>query len=833
MIKRFSITLLILLLSIPMFTFAQTSSFNYGWKFAAFEFANQSKVDSFRKLGTGWNDQFIIEQINEKDNADNAQPLLLSEELKLLKNKTWQIVNLPHIAFPEPLVIVKPREGIAYYKKEFAIPVSQKGKCISIEFEGAMQVSDIWVNGNYKGKFSGGYLPFEVDITGSVRYDKSNSIVVKVQNKANPVVPPGKPVEKLDFIYYSGIYRDVWLHIKNPLHISNSITANKIAGGGVFVTYPVVSKESATIEIQTHVENIKNASSSFVIEQELQNNRGKIVALTTSNINVLQANTNKHYLQTIQLKNPGLWHPDHPELYLLITKIKNGQQVVDEKRTRIGIRSIRITAEKGLLINGEPFLITGTNRHQNYPYIGNAISNEASYRDAWLIKAAGMNAVRTAHYPPDPSFLDAADELGILIIDCIPGWQFFNKQQAFTDHVMQDIRQTIRRDRNHPSVFLWEVSLNETYPSAEFRCQQAEVAKSEWHGSENFYTSGDSYYTKACWDVPYDDWNGDPGKRDNTTYPGNAFLIREYGDYEFGGGSSTSRQLRNAGENNLLQQAWNLQWEHNKNRTFAPRAIGDLTWAFFDGLAGVTVGIEGWGVADIFRIPKYSYYFYKSQQPVKVNQQLPFASGPIVYIASNWNKQTDPSKIVVYSNCDEVELYLNGKIIARQSPDHGPETAYGTELEKGGYPFDGGNANRLLHPPFTFHFNSFEAGTLTAKGLVNGKTVTTYEVSTPGSFSDMIIEPGINAVSWKAGGDIIFVYVKLTDSKQHLLTDCSFPVTLHVNGNAQLISPSTVNAEAGIATFLLRSAKKSTIITVKASAGNVKSKSIQLKPIYN
>lgn len=830
--KIFFKTAIILLQFTALFTHAQTSSFNDGWKFTGFEFVNQSKVDSFRRLGTNWNDQFMIEQINEKDQSGDGENISLAKELELLKNKKWETVCLPHIAFPEPLVIIKPREGVAYYQKEFIIPASQKGKRISIEFEAAMQVSHVWINDRYAGKFTGGYLPFEIDMTDIVRYGASNRILVKLENKANPVVPPGKPVEKLDFIYYSGLYRDVWLHVRNPLHISNSISANKQAGGGVFVTYPSVSKNKAVLEIQTHVENTQKLSAVFSIEQVLIDHNGKQVASVSRSLNKLNVNEEKHYIQQLEVINPKLWHPDHPYLYRLVTRIKTQQKIIDEKITRIGIRSIKITAKEGLLINGEPYFITGTNRHQNYPYIGNAISNEASYRDAWLIKASGMNAVRTAHYPPDPSFLDAADELGILIINCIPGWQFFNKQPDFTDHVMQDIRQTIRRDRNHASVLLWEVSLNETYPSAEFRCKQAEVAKSEWRGTENFYTSGDSYYTKACWDVPYDDWNGDPGKRNNTTYPDNAFLIREYGDYEFGGGNSTSRQTRGAGEKALLQQAWNLQWEHNKNKANT-RAIGDLTWAFFDGLAGCVVGIEGWGVADIFRIPKYSYYFYKSQQPIKVNPQIPFASGPMVYIAGNWNKQSDSSKVIVYSNCEEVELYLNGKSIARQKPDEGKETGYGTDLEKGGHPFDGGNANRLAHPPFTFHIKSFVPGNLKAVGVVAGKPVTSYTVSTAGACSSIQLQPAFNGISWKTKGDILFVHARLVDEQNHLLTESSEPVTLQITGDAELLSPATVHAEAGIATFLLRSGTKPGAVILKAVSGKIKSKETKIPVVTN
>ncbi|WP_413666881.1 glycoside hydrolase family 2 TIM barrel-domain containing protein [Mucilaginibacter sp. Mucisp86] len=802
--KKFSLIILSFLFAHTVF--AQRSLFNSGWQCKYVEYAANKSSDTSHKLGNNWKDQFLIEKINIVDSSFNKH-VDVEKELQQLSNKKWQKVTLPHIAFPEPLVITKPREGIAYYKKDFFVSEKLRGKRLSIEFEGAMQIADVWMNGKLVSQHQGGYLPFTIDITEIARYGGSNTIVLKLQNKSNPVVPPGKPVNKLDFIYYSGLYRNVWLRVSNPLHITNANAVDKQAGGGIFVTYPSVSKERATVDVQTHVRNEGNAVANFNVEQNLIDPTDHIVASIKSDSKRLTAGADKHYRQSITVNRPLLWHPDHPYLYRLQTIIRKRNKIYDEKTTRLGIRSFELSKDNGLLINGEPFIITGTNRHQNYPYIGNALSDNANYRDAYLIKSAGMNCVRTAHYPQATAFLDAADELGILIVDCIPGWQFFNKDPAFAKNVFSDIRQTIRRDRNHPSILLWETSLNETYPPAEFRCKQNEVAKSEWIGMKNFFTSGDSYYTKACWDVPYDDWSDDwgPEKRNNTTYPEHNFLIREYGDYEFGGGNSTSRQLRGAGQNALLQQAWNLQWEHNKNLSALPRCIGDLTWAFYDGLAGVTDEIEAWGVSDLLRIPKFSFYFFQSQQPASVNKNLPTGSGPMVFIANYWKEKTDGDKVVVYSNCDEVALYANDKLIAKQAPDSGPETNYGSDLQAGGKPFDGGNCNHLKHPPFTFHHIPFMPGTLKAVGLIDGKAVTSYRISTPGEAAAIQLEINDCGKHFTAdGADVVFVHAKVVDKEGNLCIDKSMPLTIKVSGDATLVSPETVNAEAGIATFLLR-----------------------------
>ncbi|RBL90844.1 glycoside hydrolase family 2 protein [Chitinophaga flava] len=796
---------------------AQSIRFNDGWQFKAVEFIDKAGIDSFRRLGGNWSDQFLIEKEDKAGNVLSAADTVLAEVLRPVQQTSWKTVMLPHIAFPEPLVIVKPREGLAYYRKEFVLADSLKGKNISLEFEGAMQVSDVWLNGKYIGRYQGGYLPFIIDLSDKALYGKKNEIVLCVNNKANPVVPPGKPVGKLDFVYYSGIYRDVWLHIKQPVHITNAITADKPAGGGIFVSYPQVSKERAVIEVQTDVINSSNQNTPVSIRQEIIDVQGHVVATVTSGKVIAERGKSKVLNQVMTVRAPHLWHPDHPYLYTLLTTVYAANVPVDKHKTRIGIRSFEITKEKGLLINGAPYRLTGTNRHQNYPYIGNALSDEASYRDVWMIKSAGMNTIRAGHYPSDPSFLDAADELGLLVLNPIPGWQYFNRNPAFGENVMRDIRQMVRRDRNHPCILLWEVSLNETYPDSAFRCRQAEVAREEWKGRKSFFTSGDSYYTKACWDVPYDDWNGDPGKRDNTTYPENAFLIREYGDYEFGGGNSTSRQLRTAGEKNLLQQAWNLQWEHNKNRKIYPRALGDLTWAFFDGLAGCTVGIEGWGMADIFRIPKFSYYFFKSQQPATYNPAMPFSSGPLVYIASYWNQPVDAEKVIVYSNCDSVRLLLNDKALATNTPDKGEETPYGKDLHN----FNGGNANHLDHPPFTFTNIHFAPGTLKAIGFRKGKEVAVYSITTPGPVSRLALEPAVMGMPFHVNGDVVFVYAKLTDDAHNLAITSDMSVTMTVKGDAELVSPATVNAEAGIATFLIRSGSKKSIVTLEATAANL------------
>ncbi len=606
--------------------------------------------------------------------------------------------------------------------------------------------------------------------------------------------------------------------MSDPLHITDAVVANIPHGGGIFVTYEHVSDLSAQVNIQTHIRNDDTVNRSCTVVQEIIDDAQSIVARGESEFLNVHRDADRHAGLALVVKNPRLWHPDHPYLYTLHTVLRDGGRTIDERSTRIGIRSFTVTRSEGLKINGIPFRIRGTNRHMSYPWIGNALSANANYRDIWLIKNAGMNCVRLAHYPQDPSVLDACDELGLLALDCIPGWQFFNKSQVFIDRVFRDIRSTIRRDRNHPAVLLWEMSLNEAYPPAEFRCTQVEVAKEEFIG-ENFLTSGDSYFTKACWDVPYDDWDEDTKGRDNNTYPDRPFLIREYGDYEFGGGSSTTRHLRGDGEEGLLQQAWNLQWSQNKNRLLYPRCIGDLNWAMFDGVAGIIYGIEAWGPADIFRLPKFSYYFFQSQRDPEDKQPSGTEQGPVVHIANYWMKGAPVRKVVVYSNCDEVELFVNGERVARQKPDSGPDTQYGTDYDKGGTAFDGGNCRNLEHAPYTFEKVTYEPGELKAVGYLGGKAVAMDSVFTPGIPAQLKIVVATGPKSLSAdGADVVFVRAYVLDAQEHPVPDATNTVTFKLAGNARVVSPPIVEAEAGIATVLIQSTTKAGKVIITATS---------------
>jgi len=734
--------------------------------------------------------------------------------------RNWETVTLPHTAKVEPLVVKEPWVGISWYKKDFTPKEEWKGRKVFVEFEAVMQKAQVWLNGKLLETHYGGYLPFTIDLTHYIEYGKNNHLVVMADNHDDANVPPGKPIKELDFCYFSGIYRNVSLIVTSPLHITDAVKENKAASGGVHVWYPEVSAQSATVAVATHIRNENKAVKAFVLTYALTDPTGKVVATATSLQQTLTANADKSIRQNLTVKNPALWHPEHPNLYTLKVSVREKRGVVDQLSTRIGIRKFEINKER-FVINGEPLLLVGTNRHQEYPYIGNALSDNAQYRDAVKIKEAGFNIVRLSHYPQSPAFMDACDELGLLTMDAIPGWQFVGKD-TFQMRSYQDARDVIRRDRNHACVAMWELSLNESPMPDHFMKKMNEVAREESPESKLF-TCGwiDKYYDiyiPARQHAKYPDY----WKKYTGAIP---LFTGEYGDWEYFAQDAglnqagyaglknderTSRQLRGDGERRLLQQALNFQEAHNDN--LRNPHLGDANWLMFDYNRGYSPDIESSGIMDIFRLPKYAYYFYRSQKCPDATATA-YDATPTVKIASLWNDMSDKT-VKVYSNCEEVALYLNGELVGKKKADRDKVS------------------DQLNYPPFLFTVPVFTAGDLHAIGYIGGKVAKTDTVNTPGKAVILKLSYDKSGRSLRAdGADAVFVYATLCDAKGNPVSDSDVEVRFRVKGDARLIGSNPVKAESGVATILLQAGKKAQPITVEAQAEGVNSAQITIETI--
>lgn len=262
----------------------------------------------------------------------------------------WDAVSLPHTPKIEPKIVNNQWQGISWYSKTFTLTDEMKEKKLFLKFEAAMNIAEVWVNNKKLIKHQGGYLPFVIDFSEVALFDVENIVRVKLNNKDNPLTGP-KPLENLDFNTYGGIYRNVWLIAKNPLHITDPIYTNKVASGGIFVTYPKVSKEEATIKIQTHIKNENNLEESFLIKNTLLKNENEIIS-TESEMYVLNKSEDRQFTSNLVLDHPELWSPNVPNLYHLKTEIFQNGKIIDKEMTRIGVKTINFIGQD-FYLNGE------------------------------------------------------------------------------------------------------------------------------------------------------------------------------------------------------------------------------------------------------------------------------------------------------------------------------------------------------------------------------------------------------------------------------------------------------------------------------------------------
>lgn len=731
----------------------------------------------------------------------------------------WEKVSIPHTAQIEPLVVNNQWQGNCWYQKKFDVEKVENEK-VFLYFEGVMHEAWVWINGKFVTHHQGGYLPFTVDATDFVQ-EKNNTIIVKVNNEDNPQIPPGKTLKTLDFNYYGGIYRNVYLLKTNPVYITDAVHANQTNGGGILVHFDNVSKEKASGIIKVNVKNETDEPKKIKLQITFSA-QNKKTEFTSKEV-MIASKTDESIIQNIEISNPILWGIEEPNRYEVEVKVISEKNTTDSQTIKTGIRKAELKAD-GFYLNDKKLFINGTNRHQEYPYIGYALSDEANYRDAVKIKNAGFDFVRLSHYPQTEAFLDACDEVGLLVMNCITGWQFVGDEK-FIKNSYQEIRDFARRDRNHPSIIFWEVSLNESEIKEPYMKKANEILKAELPYA-HVYTAGwidnpnyDIYIPARQHGKAPDYWNNyEKGNR--------KIFIAEYGDWEYYAQNAgfnqtayanlkederTSRQLRGFGEKRLLQQAFNYQEAFNSNLK-GKHTIGQANWLMFDYNRGYADDIESSGISDIFRIPKFAHYFYQSQRSpsIKLNDDL--VSGPMVYIANYWNEKSSLD-ITVFSNCDEVALYLNDELIGKQKP---AVSSFSEELP---------------HPPFVFKIPAFQKGTLRAEGFLDGKKVSEHTVKsaeTPNAIqlsfdeSNRRINPEFP--------DVVFIYASITDANGTIVSEATNSVEFSIEGeNAELIGQNPVVTEAGIATILLRTKNLKKPIKIKAKSANLKEATLELK----
>ena len=745
-------------------------------------------------------------------------------------DKEWNLVSLPNgIEYvPTEASGCVNYQGEVWYRKHFTPEVSWKGKQLFLHFEAIMGKSKVWINGTLVNEHFGGFLPVIANVTEYIKYGEDNVIAVWADNSNDPSYPPGKPQDQLDFTYFGGIYRDCWMIVHNNVFITDPNYENETAGGGLFVSFGQISEKLAEVRLDAHIRNLSDKSFSGKVAYQLFDKDNRLVCQADKSFSVSKGKARKTSL-TLTVENPELWEPDSPYLYQLHVLIKDKSgQTVDGYRRRIGIRSIEFKGKDGFWLNGKPYPypLIGANRHQDFAVIGNALSNSLHWRDAKKLRDAGLRVIRNAHYPQDPAFMDACDELGLFVIVNTPGWQFWNNEPVFAQRVYSDIRNMVRRDINHPSVWMWEPILNETWYPEDFAKNVVDILHEEYpypycYAGCDVTAKGHEYFP-IHFTHPL---NGAGGAFNTATMdPKISYFTREWGDNvdDWNSHNSPSRVNRAWGEVPMLIQAQGYAKTDYKYTCYdalyrnTRQHMGGCLWHSFDHQRGYHPDPFYGGIMDAFRQPKLSYYMFCSQRPAETNDKLIAENGPMVFIA-NAMTPFSPKDVTVYSNCDEVRLTYckDGKqlVYKKEKTNEGMPSPVITFKDVWDVMYDKQLARARKHA------DSY----LLAEGLVDGKVVATHKIMPARRPSQIKLWADNEGMQTTAdGSDLITVVAAITDDNGNIkrLNNCHIKFEIEGPGELVASEETFTNPRAvqwGTSPILVRAKAQEGTIKIKAS----------------
>jgi hypothetical protein len=519
---------------------------------------------------------------------------------KITEGANWEIVGLPH-TFSLPYFRSESfYEGYGWYQKRLQIDKKWLTQNICLEFDGVFQVAEVFLNGKKIGEHRGGYTGFSIDITNAVK-EGENLLAVRVNNLWYAQLAPRAG----EHVFSGGIYRDVYLTVTNPLHVT---------WNGTFVSTPVVCKEKATINVKTEVQNSSEESCDFTLKTVILDNTGKQIAKMSSNHNIEPSTLLMCDQTSAEISNPNLWSPENPYLYRVKTYIYQDGSLVDDYESTLGFRWMEWTADKGFFLNGEHLYLEGINVHQDHAGWGDAVTKAGFYRDLKLMKDAGFNLIRGSHYPHHPYFTKICDQLGLLFLpeNCVWGIGGFGEdgdwksstypiheedKDGYEESAANTLEELIRINRNSPSVIAWSMSNEAFFTANEVVDDMKEmltnlVGLSHQLDPTRMAMIGGAQRKDV--DVLGDiaGYNGDGATRDRN--PGIPNLVSEYG-------SCVSDR---PGE-------YTPCWGHVTDGEKPQWRSGHAIWCGFDH--GSIAGNMGeMGIVDFARIPKRSWYWYRN-----------------------------------------------------------------------------------------------------------------------------------------------------------------------------------------------------------------------------
>ena len=743
-----------------------------------------------------------------------------------LDDSSWRKLNLPHDWSIEGEFAEKNPAGTGggalpggtgWYRKSFIVPATAKGKLLFVDFDGVYRKGEVWLNGHYLGKRPYGYSSFQFELTPYINFGAKNLIAVKVDNSEQP---------NSRWYSGSGIYRNTWLTTIDPIHVDH---------WGTWINTPEVNEQLAKVAIQTTVINQSQQDLSLTVTTILYDSAKREVARSSTPASMKKGESSIAG-QTLSISNPILWSDDKPYLYKAISQVESNGRIVDRYETPFGVRYFSFDINKGFSLNGKHVKIRGVCNHHDLGALGAAVNRRALERQLEMLKAMGVNGIRTSHNPPAPELLELADEMGFIVMD--EAFDIWKKEKTKFDYHLdwdewhkRDLEDLILRDRNHPSVIIWSIgnevaeqwgshpeagiiskelvsivkNLDQTRPitaacnfvstdnslitAGNLDLVGTNYAHAEMHKFPQMFPNRPLIYTettsalatRGSYDMPSDQIRRWPRKWDEPLKDGNAdFSCSAYDNCSTPWGSTH-------------EETWKLIKKHDF-------ISGMFIWTGWDYIGEPTPypwpAISSYfGIIDLAGFPKDSFYMYQSE----------WTSKPVLHLLPHWNwKQGEMVDVWAYFNGDEVELFLNGKSL-------------GTKRKTGDD----------LHVSWRV---PFEPGVLKAVSRRNGKVELTKEVSTAGEAAKLVLVPDRKIIQ-ADGTDLSFVTVKVVDKNGVVVPRADNLVNFTLAGpgfvagvdNGSEISHESFKASHrkafhGLAMAIVQSKGSAGAITLKATA---------------
>ena len=738
----------------------------------------------------------------------------------------WRKLNLPHDWAVEGPFEQKYEGstgklkywGPVWYRKHFAAPVTDAGKKIFLDIDGAMSYSEVWLNGQFIGGWPYGYASFELDLTPFLKVGGDNVLAIRLNS----------PSESSRWYPGAGLYRNVWLVKTAPVHVGH---------WGTYITTPEVSASAATVNLRVNVDNESDGHATIAVKNEIfeldaKGARGKAIASITTDGFQVNARQTKTCSSQISFKNPRLWSTKNPQRYVAVTSLSQNGRLVDSCETPFGIRKVEFTADKGLSINGEPVKMNGVCDHHDLGALGSAVNTRALERQLEILREMGCNAIRTSHNPPAPELLDLCDRMGFVVMDeTFDMWASAKRNgdyhQVFPDWHEKDTRALVRRDRNHPSVILWSIGNEISEQSSRGRGHDigrelAAIVHSEdptrpVTAACNHLEAGYNGFQHIV-DVfgynykPYE-YARFRGTNANIPLFGSetASTISSRGEYFFPVSNDKSKGLAD-----FQMSSYDLsapRWATTPDAEFKgqdenPFVAGEFVWTGFDylgeptpydsdrsnllnysdpaeqaraeqelkelGKIKVPSRSSYFGIIDLAGFKKDRFYLYQAHWRPDF---------PMAHILPHWNwpnRAGEVTPVHVYTSGDEAELFLNGKSLGKKKK--GP-----------------------LEYRLRWDDVVYQPGKLKVVAYKNGKRWATEEMKTTGPAAKLTLQPDRRIIR-ADGKDLSYVTLSVTDKKGMMVPRSKNKIHFDIEGSGEIVA--TDNGDATDLTVFQTSERK-------------------------